>query len=83
MEAATPYQYQEYPKALYREGTYLAVAGIDEEDAARADGYDDWAGDQATHGEVAQETAPSADPDPSVPQKPAQAPKPSKKAKGP
>lgn len=76
-----PYVYQEYPKALYREGAYLAVASVEEEDAARAEGYDDWAADQATHGEVEQEVQTSAEPDPSTPPKPAAAPKAPKKAK--
>jgi hypothetical protein len=36
----------EYPKALYRDGEYAQVDGAEQEVAARADGYDDWAADQ-------------------------------------
>lgn len=39
-------EYQEYPKALYRNGDYLAVPGADEEAAAREDGYAGWHEDQ-------------------------------------
>lgn len=35
-------EFQEYPKALYRNGDYIAVADAAEEKAQRADGYDDW-----------------------------------------
>lgn len=40
-------QFQEFPKALYRDGNYLAVADAIAEAAARSDGYDDWADDHA------------------------------------
>lgn len=40
-------QFQEFPKALYRKGDYLAVADAVAEAAARSDGYDDWADDHA------------------------------------
>jgi hypothetical protein len=39
-------EYQEYPKALYRNGDYLAVQDADEEAAAREDGYAGWHEDQ-------------------------------------
>jgi len=39
--------HQEYPKALYKRGEYMAVANFDEEESARADGWDDWAADHA------------------------------------
>lgn len=39
--------HQEYPKALYKRGEYMAVSGFDEEELARADGWDDWAADNA------------------------------------
>lgn len=35
----------EFPKALYLEGVHLTVKDADEEAAARAEGYDDWAVD--------------------------------------
>ena len=37
----------EYPKALYRDGDYTAVANADEEQAHRADRWTDWSADQA------------------------------------
>lgn len=40
-------EYIEYPKALYRNGEFKVVPGVEEEEAARADGYSDWAQDQA------------------------------------
>lgn len=40
-------EFQEYPKALYRNGEYTAVPGFDEEQAMRAEGWADWHSDQA------------------------------------
>lgn len=33
---------QEFPKALYRKGAYIAVQNADEEEAQRAEGFTDW-----------------------------------------
>lgn len=38
-------QFQEYPKALYRQGQIKTVHDERDEHAARADGFDDWAAD--------------------------------------
>lgn len=44
---------QEYPKALYLAGQQLVVEDAEQEEAARADGYDDWHADHArTTGEA-------------------------------
>jgi hypothetical protein len=40
-------EFQEYPKALYLAGQALIVEDAGQEDAARADGYDDWHTDHA------------------------------------
>ena len=40
-------QFQEFPKALYLAGQQLVVEDSEQEDAARADGYDDWHADHA------------------------------------
>lgn len=40
-------EFLEYPKALYLAGQQLVVDDSDQEDAARADGYDDWHADHA------------------------------------
>jgi hypothetical protein len=48
-------EYQEYPKALYLAGQMLLVGDAEQEDAARADGYDDWHADSA-RGETVEET---------------------------
>lgn len=40
-------EFQEYPKALYLAGQQLVVEDSEQEDAARADGYDDWHADHA------------------------------------
>lgn len=37
--------FQEYPKALYRQGEYKAVDDKDAEELAREEGYDDWVPD--------------------------------------
>lgn len=37
----------EFPKAVYRDGVYLAVADEAEEAAARDDGFTDWHSDHA------------------------------------
>ncbi len=60
-------EYQEYPKALYRNGDYLAVQGADDEAAAREDGYAGWHEDQlaieqARKHSQAQTGAPAASP---------------------
>jgi hypothetical protein len=47
-------EHQEYPKALYLAGQQLVVEDDAQEDAARADGYDDWHADNA-RGEVTSE----------------------------
>ncbi len=47
------YVYQEFPKALYRKGEYMAVQSAEEEAAMSADGWADWHSDQAAmRGEV-------------------------------
>lgn len=38
--------FQEFPKALYRNGEHAAVADKEAEDALRKDGYTDWHSDQ-------------------------------------
>lgn len=40
-------QFQEFPKALYLAGQQLVVEDSEQEEAARADGYDDWHADHA------------------------------------
>ena len=40
-------QFQEFPKALYLTGQQLVVEDSEQEEAARADGYDDWHADHA------------------------------------
>jgi hypothetical protein len=40
-------EFQEYPKALYLAGQQLVVEDSEQEEAARADGYDDWHADHA------------------------------------
>lgn len=60
-------EYQEYPKALYRNGDYLAVQDADEEAAAREDGYAGWhedqlATEQARERSQAQTGAPAGSP---------------------
>lgn len=40
-------EFHEYPKALYLAGQQLVVDNAEQEDAARADGYDDWHADHA------------------------------------
>lgn len=35
----------EYPKALYLQGECRVVAGVDEEEAAQAEGFTDWTAD--------------------------------------
>jgi hypothetical protein len=40
-------EFQEYPKALYLAGQALIVDNPEQEDTARADGYDDWHADHA------------------------------------
>lgn len=53
-------QFQEFPKALYLSGQQLVVEDGEQEDAARADGYDDWHADQArTEGGADQDEAPA------------------------
>lgn len=47
--------HKEYPKALYRAGTYLEVADHAAEVDARAEGFKDWAAD---HYQTADEPAP-------------------------
>jgi len=39
--------FQEYPKALYLNGEYMAVASFEEEEAYRAKGWADWGVDHA------------------------------------
>lgn len=39
--------FQEYPKALYLAGQQIVVDDAEQEEAARADGYDDWHADHA------------------------------------
>lgn len=53
-------QFQEYPKALYLAGQQLVVESAEQEDAARADGYDDWHADHARTegGDAGEEQAP-------------------------
>ena len=41
------YTYQEFPKALYRQGDYMAVKNAEEESVMAADGWADWNSDQA------------------------------------
>jgi hypothetical protein len=36
------YEYQEYPKALYRKGDYMSVDNAKEEKAAAKEGWTDW-----------------------------------------
>lgn len=48
----------EYPKALYLGGAYRQVDGAEQEVAARADGYDDWAADYARANAPADDEAP-------------------------
>lgn len=38
-------EFQEYPKALYRKGEYIAVADAAEEEAQRTEGFTDWLAD--------------------------------------
>lgn len=38
--------FQEYPKALYRNGEYTAVVDANEEAEMRKDGWTDWYSDQ-------------------------------------
>ncbi len=46
-------EFQEYPKALYLAGQQMLVDDAEQEEAARADGYDDWHADHArTTGET-------------------------------
>lgn len=46
-------EHLEYPKALYLAGQQLIVEDAEQEDAARADGYDDWHADHArTNGDA-------------------------------
>lgn len=40
-------EFMEYPKALYLAGQQLVVDNIEQEESARADGYDDWHADHA------------------------------------
>ncbi len=40
-------EFQEYPKALYLAGQQLVVDDSEQEEAARADGYEDWHADHA------------------------------------
>ena len=40
-------EFQEYPKALYLAGQQMLVDDAEQEEAARADGYDDWHADHA------------------------------------
>lgn len=40
------YVWQEYPKALYLNGTYMAVKTSEEEAEKRAEGWSDWLADQ-------------------------------------
>lgn len=49
--------YQEYPKALYRDSAYLAVVDQDEEQSARADGYTDWHTDHARNSDASDAAA--------------------------
>lgn len=50
-------QFQEYPKALYLSGQQLVVDNAEQEDAARADGYDDWHADhERTNGDTDSKT---------------------------
>ncbi len=39
--------FHEYPKALYLAGQQLVAEDSEQEEAARADGYDDWHADHA------------------------------------
>lgn len=61
-------EYIEYPKALYRDGIYLEVQDPESEEAARQDGYDDWAADNdrmpaAADAEGAPQDTATAEPD--------------------
>lgn len=38
-------EFLEYPKALYLAGQQIVVDDVEQEEAARADGYDDWHAD--------------------------------------
>lgn len=53
-------EYQEYPKALYLAGQQLVVDDSEQEEAARADGYDDWHADHARTNGAEQAEEPSA-----------------------
>lgn len=43
--------YQEYPKALYRNGVYHEVATVEAEEAARDEGFTDWHSDASRNEE--------------------------------
>lgn len=49
--------FQEFPKALYRDGEYAAVDDATEEEAHRADGWTDWAEDHARMNAAASDSA--------------------------
>lgn len=49
-------EFIEYPKALYLAGQQIVVDDAEQEETARADGYDDWHADHArTEGADAEE----------------------------
>jgi hypothetical protein len=51
--------FQEYPKALYKQGEYMAVQDSKQEESARNEGWDDWATDHASmNGEEQPQEAP-------------------------
>jgi len=45
-------EFLEYPKALYLAGQQLLVDDAEQEEVARADGYDDWHADNARTNET-------------------------------
>lgn len=52
-------EFIEYPKALYLAGAYRQVDDAEQEAAARADGYDDWAADHERANAPAAEAEPA------------------------
>lgn len=51
--------HQEYPKALYKQGEYMAVQDFEQEESARNEGWDDWVADHARmNGETDSQEAP-------------------------
>lgn len=71
-------EFQEFPKALYLKGVYIAVANAAEEEKARDEGYADWKADYSAYGIPAEPGAKDAEP-PTEPS-PAPAPQAAKKS---